>query len=71
MCVDGIFGRGNGTETFLARDWVDAIKPCFSTADEKGSHAGGDIVDHLSLSAGYMAEMPGSFPGSTKTIAAC
>lgn len=55
----------------LARDWVDAIKPCFSAADKKGSHAGGDVVDHLSLSAGYMAEMPDSFPCSTKTIAAC
>lgn len=71
MRVNGIFGCGNGTVPFFARDRVEAIEPGFATADEEGPDASGDVVNHLSLSAGRMAEIPGSFPGSTKTIAAC
>ena len=71
MLVDGILSCGNGTEPLLARRRVDPVEPCFSATDKEGSDAGGNVVYDLSLSTGYVTEMPDSLPGSTKAIAAC
>ena len=68
--VDGVFGLRDGAETFLPCDRVDAVEPRFATADAEGSDGGGDVVDYLSLGAGWMAEMAGALPGSAETVAA-
>lgn len=68
--VNGVLGRGDGTEALLASDGVDAVEACLSASNEEGADASADILYYLSLAAGGVTEVSGSSAGTTETVSA-